>query len=387
MARAYPGVYAYKTKQGKRYRYNFRDSDGKQSCKRGFLSSQAAAIDKAGLHVQAAAGTLHLSTARFEDYFESWLAGHKPFIDAGTWNDYRTHGIKRLIPEFGAKRLDEIATADVREWLAKSSQDATYKPKTLNNALGVLVVCLNQAADDRLLQTNPAAHVRRLPLGHAEREYLRIHEIDLYLSCCSTTYRPLAELLLSCGLRISEALGLIWEDIDLLTGTITVNRQAKGARGQTGPTKGRRARSVEAGPDLLRTLTDLKARQGEHQNILQRRPVFTMPVRRSKAGTGRWPSAGPPAAIDRNTVTRDWHKAALRDAGLRDMPLHALRHSAAATWLYCGQPLIYVQRALGHASITTTESFYGHLEQSLLKTVARDTEAAVRSAGRGAGHR
>ena len=56
-----------------------------------------------GSHVQAAAGTLHLSTARFEDYFESWLAGHKPFIDPGTWNDYRTHGIKRLIPEFGAK--------------------------------------------------------------------------------------------------------------------------------------------------------------------------------------------------------------------------------------------------------------------------------------------
>jgi integrase len=88
--------------------------------------------------------------------------------------------------------------------------------------------------------------------------------------------------------------------------------------------------------------------------------------------------------IDRNTVTRDWHKAALRDAGLRDMPLHALRHTAAATWLYCGQPLIYVQRALGHASITTTESFYGHLEQSMLETVARDTEAAVRAAGRSA---
>lgn len=246
----------------------------------------------------------------------------------------------------------------------------------------MLVVCLNQAADDRLLQTNPAARVKRPPLGHVEREYLRIHEIDLYLSCCSTTYRPLAELLISCGLRISEALGLVWEDIVLVTGTITVNRQAEGARGQTGPTKGRRARSVEAGPDLLRTLTDLKARQGEHEHVLPRGPVFTMPVRRSKAGAGRWPSAGPPAAIDRNTVTRDWHKAVLRDAGLRAMPLHGLRHTAAAIWLYCGQPLIYVQRALGHASITTTESFYGHLEQSLLKTVARDTEVAVRAAGR-----
>ena len=34
--------------------------------------------------------------------------------------------------------------------------------------------------------------------------------------------------------------------------------------------------------------------------------------------------------IDRSTVSRDWHKDALEDAGLRDMPLHALRHTAAA---------------------------------------------------------
>jgi hypothetical protein len=131
-------------------------------------------------------------------------------MDPGTWRDYRTHGTKRLIPEFGDQRLDEIATADVREWLAEASEADVYKPKTLNNALGIFVVCLNQATNDRLLQTNPAAGVKRLPLGHIERDYLRIHEIDLYLSCCSTAYRPLAELLVSCGLRISEALGLTW---------------------------------------------------------------------------------------------------------------------------------------------------------------------------------
>ena len=53
MAREYPGV-SYSTAQGTRYRYNFRDSDGRQSCKRGFLSAQAASIDKAGSTVQAA---------------------------------------------------------------------------------------------------------------------------------------------------------------------------------------------------------------------------------------------------------------------------------------------------------------------------------------------
>jgi integrase len=86
--------------------------------------------------------------------------------------------------------------------------------------------------------------------------------------------------------------------------------------------------------------------------------------------------------MDRNTVSRDWHKHALEAAGLRDMPLHALRHTAAASWLLPGHPLIYVQRQLGHASITTTESFYGHLEESFLKSAPAATEAAIRAAAR-----
>ena len=47
-----------------------------------------------------------------------------------------------------------------------------------------------------------------------------------------------------------------------------------------------------------------------------------------------------------------------------------------------GHPLIYVQRQLGHASITTTESFYGHLEESFLKSAPAATEAAIRDAAR-----
>jgi integrase len=77
----------------------------------------------------------------------------------------------------------------------------------------------------------------------------------------------------------------------------------------------------------------------------------------------------------------DWHEAALEDAGIRDMPLHALRHTAAAAWLAAGQPLMFVQRQLGHRSITTTEDHYGHLEGSFVRDAAARTEAAIASAG------
>jgi integrase len=39
--------------------------------------------------------------------------------------------------------------------------------------------------------------------------------------------------------------------------------------------------------------------------------------------------------------------------------------------------LIYVQRQLGHSSITITERYYGHLEQSLAGAAANETELAI----------
>lgn len=113
-------------------------------------------------------------------------------------------------------------------------------------------------------------------------------------------------------------------------------------------------------------------------------PVFAMPVRIAKRDLGRWDSAGPAAPMDRTTVSHDWHKTALQDAGLRDMPLHALRHTAAAAWLAAGNSLMYVQRQLGHADIGTTERYYGHLERHVLAAGAVATEEAIARAARSA---
>ena len=76
-------------------------------------------------------------------------------------------------------------------------------------------------------------------------------------------------------------------------------------------------------------------------------------------------------------TAHDWHEWALEDAGLRDMPLHALRHTAATAWLATNHPLIFVQRQLGHRSITTTEEHYGHLEISFVREAAARTEALI----------
>jgi hypothetical protein len=108
----------------------------------------------------------------------------------------------------------------------------------------------------------------------------------------------------------------------------------------SGSTKGNRFHSVEIGPGLAQVLQDQLARRaripsGDQKNA----PLFVMPDRTAKTDRGQQASAVPignPQPVDRQTVSREWHKHALQDAGLRDMPrpdaifdyTHDTRHPA-----------------------------------------------------------
>lgn len=375
-----PNVYPYWTGAGVRWLFRFRDSRGKPSTRRGFPSEAAAAKARERLLGRKHSQGVVAGRMTFAEFVERWLRVRRPYLEPGSWADYEIHVRKRLVPEFGQRRLTAITTLEIQEWLVEASEAGEYAPKTLNNAFGVLSAALGFAAREGRIPANPALGVERLPLGHVEPDWLRLHEIPLYLDGCSPVYRPLAQLLIASGLRISEALALVWDDVDFERRIIRVYRSAK--RGGTGSTKGKRFRPVRVGPDLMRVLHNHLAGQTDRlAGEMSDRHVFVMPIRERKRDRGRWASKTAYEPMRRTTVSMSWHKAALEDAGLRDMPLHALRHTAAASWLLSGNPLVFVQRQLGHASITTTERIYGHLEESYLQGAAETTEAAIRSAG------
>ena len=51
---------------------------------------------------------------------------------------------------------------------------------------------------------------------------------------------------------------------------------------------------------------------------------------------------------------------AQRRAGLRAIPLHNLRHTAASLWIAAGVDLPTVSRQLGHANLAITLAVYAH---------------------------
>lgn len=158
------------------------------------------------------------------------------------------------------------------------------------------------------------------------------------------------EVIYSAGLRISEAVALNLEDIDVLSGTFKV-------RG-----KGRKERLCRLGQPALRALRAYLT-QRERLGLGGKRARGALFVNQRGQPTG--------ARLTPRSVQRAF-KDYLRQAGLSpELTPHILRHSFATHLLDAGADLRSVQEMLGHASLTTTQIYTHVSAERLLAAYAK----------------
>ena len=189
-------------------------------------------------------------------------------------------------------------------------------------------------------------------------EVLTVAEVELLLasrgdeSPSGIRDRALLELLYASGLRISEAVGLDRDYIDLEGGLVRVVG------------KGDRERQVPVGEVAVVWL---------RRYVADARPQFLAQGHRL-AGRGDSGHGGPlflSVRGERLDRRRAWEMLvdAARIAGLKNgISPHTLRHSFATHLLEGGADLRIVQELLGHASISTTQ-LYTHLTGERIKDV------------------
>jgi integrase len=255
------GVYSYPTGDGPRWRFVFRQSDGTLSSRRGFASRRAAATARRRLLESIERGEVKVARERFGAFWTRLLAERRPYLTAGSFVDFETHGRKRLLPAFADVSLARMDEDRVRDWLgamARCVEAGEISPKTVNNARTCLSVALNEACRRGLIARNPCAAVPALPIDRVELDYLRLDEVEPYLDACMSHYCPLAQFLIGTGTRVSEAVAIQFQHLALDEGVVRVYRQ----RGRDGdhlrPTKAKRFRSVQIGPALMEALGQLQ---------------------------------------------------------------------------------------------------------------------------------
>ncbi|TNC31298.1 site-specific tyrosine recombinase XerD [Mumia zhuanghuii] len=243
----------------------------------------------------------------------------------------------------GIETVDEIAEADVTDFLAHLREgDEDHVPlsapsaaRTLVAARGFHKFAVREGAVGRdvAAEVKPPAPPRRLPKA------LPVEDVEAVLDAAGAPGtelairdRALLELLYGTGARISEAVGLDVDDLDLDASQVLL-------RG-----KGGKQRVVPVGRfavDAVRSYLD-DVRPG-------------LVSARANGGAVFLNSRG--GRLSRQTAWAVLAKAAQRAGVGVEVSPHTLRHSFATHLLDGGADVRVVQELLGHASVTTTQVY------------------------------
>jgi len=306
-------------------------------------------------------------------YLLTWLEEeHKHQIAHSTWKRYRALATHHIVPVIGQIPLRKIVPSDIQLVLT-TMREAGQSPRSQQQARALLSVALGEAENNEYIPSNPVKKVR-IPVNKTrEIEPLTVDEVRRLLETYKGTYMSARlHIALLCGLRQGEALGLRWQDIDLVNGVLEVRNQIQMIDGKlqlTGLKTERSRRSLVLTSGSLESLKLHKKfvsemRLGYGSQWQDNDLVFPSPDGSPKQST-----------LDFN----DW-KRALRLCGIKPRRLHDARHTAATLMYAQGVGIEVISRALGHSSSAITSKLYVHSALKPQMEAARLMNEAIFSA-------
>jgi integrase/recombinase XerD len=269
-------------------------------------------------------------------------------LAANTLSSYR-RDLRRYLEylhEIGVSALDEITEATVASFLVRLREGDAVHPALSSSSAARTVVAVRGfhkfAVRDGLTTQDPAgavkppSPVKRLPKA------LPLADVEAILDAAGaagTTLamrdRALLEVLYGTGARISEAVGLDVDDLDLTEGTVLL-------RG-----KGGKERLVPVGSF---------AREAVSAYLVRGRSALVSASATGSVGGALFLNARG-GRLSRQSAWAVLVKAADRAGVSADVSPHTMRHSFATHLLDGGADVRVVQELLGHASVTTTQVY------------------------------
>ncbi|MFM6934713.1 MAG: site-specific tyrosine recombinase XerD [Flavobacteriales bacterium] len=200
---------------------------------------------------------------------------------------------------------------------------------------------------ENIVQADPSELLEQPKLGRKLPEVLTIEEIDALLAAIDLSKneghrnRAMLETLYSCGLRVSELVGLRFSDLFFEEGFIRVIG------------KGNKERLVPVSPQVQKEIDTYQQHIRVHLNIQKGNENIVFLNRRG-------------AKLTRVMVFTIIKNLAETIGLKKNISPHTFRHSFATHLIEGGANLRAIQEMLGHESITTTE-IYTHLDQRFLR--------------------
>ena len=243
--------------------------------------------------------------------------------------------------------------------------------RTRRYALTVLRASLQRGLEVGVVTRNVAKLVHPPKQDRNERRPFTVDQIAaLFDSTAADSIGPLVVLSATTGLRQGEALALRWEDVDLETGVMSVRHTLDVRTQELAPTKTDRRGGRSIFPPLpcrlFASSADGSSRTGYGQGTDGTTTASCLHPGSVPRSTRATSSGGTTLSASKRAPQSTWHH---------------LRHFAATALLEAGEDLFVVSRVLGHTSVATTASFYGHVRPAMLRRSAERMDELLSRAG------
>lgn len=377
-------------KRGNSWEFRFetaRVGDKRTQVSKGGFETKKAALEagtEAMNQYNNSGAVIEPSKISLSDYLDQWMEKYcKVALKPATVENYEKNIRLRIKPALGQYALSSVKTASIQK-LINDMFNEGYSRNTISTVKRILSGAMRYAIDtDGVLLVNPTARVR-LPSVRAVPEnptrsspnvFIPPEMIDRIFARFpegTSTFIPM-QLGYRCGMRIGEAFGVCWDDVDFDAMTISIKRQAqwdveKQQWYMTAP-KYDSFRTIEMDEKLGEIL------QREHEKQLRARQYYGerytqlfVSVDGIINTTGEGNKIFPVAVREDGTYIGPrtmQHASSVihHELGYSEFTFHSLRHTHATMLVESGAPIKYVQERLGHKDAQVTMRIYSHLSQ------------------------
>lgn len=381
----------------------------KQITKSGFKTKKEAleAGVKALAEYNSSGSHFEPSEISVSDYFDYWYENYVVVnLKLYSQRSYKLYIENHIKPDLGVYKLKALTPAILQKFINTKFTNGFGKSH-LKQLSGVLSGALKYAVyPGEFIKENPMLYIK-LPkyeeTNVANTRYITQDEWNKILDrfpSNSCFYIPLV-IGYFTGFRISETLGLTWEDIDLENKTISVNKilyyNDKSKSWYLGPTKTKNSnRTIKVGDTLVNILKSYKKNQLENKlkygcyytntyegeeiiNNKKYRPLYHFPASLPVQNLKKLDMVC--TRENGDIVTTNSFKSASKiihyELGISNFCYHALRHLHATTLIENGAEIKDVQMRLGHSDIETTYNTYVHHTKQMENNSVEIFEKAV----------
>lgn len=284
--------------------------------------------------------------------------------------------------EFGRRKLKEIRKSDVRRFYNSLLDAKRLKVNTLDNIHTVVHQLFNLAVDDLYIRINPSDGVmgeckRAHNIEISKRRALTISQQEAFIKYIGEVpryrhWKPLFTFFLGTGCRVSEVVGLQWENVHMDEGYIDINHnmvyyqrdQGKCYFSVTTPKTEAGARIIPMLPEVKQALLDEKIYQQEAGLVCKASiDGYTDFIFLNRYGNPHNPQTIN-NTIKRITLAYNEEEMETADKEEREAVLlppftcHNLRHTFCTRYCENETNLKVIQEIMGHKDIATTMEVY-----------------------------